>query len=49
MKTDKATILDQLLADWFTKSLLQPIARNVAMGGYVTKEQAIGRAQYLDL
>ena len=45
----KAPILDQLLADWFTKSLLPPIARDVAMGGVVTEEQAISRAQYLDL
>ena len=43
------TILDQLLADWFTKSLLPPIARDVAMGGAVTEEQAISQAQYLDL
>ena len=45
----KAPILDQLLADWFTKSLLPPIARDVAMGGAVTEEKAISRAQYLDL
>ena len=45
----KASILDQLLADWFTKSLLPPIARDVAMGGVVTEEHAISRAQYLDL
>ena len=38
-----------MLADWFTKSLLPPIAQDVAMGGAVTEEQAIGRAQYLDL
>ena len=42
-------ILGQLLADWFKKSLLPPIARDVAMGGIVTEEQAISRAQYLDL
>ena len=34
----KAPILDQLLADWFTKSLLPPIYRDVAMGSIVTKE-----------
>ena len=34
----KAPILDQLLADWFTKSLLPPIARDVAMGGAITEE-----------
>jgi hypothetical protein len=45
----KAIIPDQLLAEWFTKSLLPPIARDVAMGGVVTEEEAIARAQYLDL
>jgi len=45
----KAPILDQLLTDWFTNSLLPPIARDVFMGGIVTEEQAISRAQYLDL
>jgi hypothetical protein len=45
----RAVIPDQLLADWFVKSLLPPIARDVAMGGAVTEEQAIARAQYLDL
>jgi len=45
----KATIPDQLLADWFTKSLLPQIARDIAMGGVVTEEQAIARAQYMDL
>jgi hypothetical protein len=37
----KATIPNQLLDEWFTKSLLPPIARDVAMGGVVTKEEAI--------
>jgi len=45
----KDGIPDQLLADWFTKSLLPHIARDVAMGGTVTKEQDISCAQYLDL
>ena len=45
----KAPILDQLLADWFTKSLLPPIAQDVAMSGIITEERAISRAQYLDL
>lgn len=45
----KATIQDQLLVDWFTKSLFPPIARDVAMGGVVIKEQEISHAQYLDL
>ena len=44
----KAPIPDQLLANWFTKSLLPPIARDVSMGGTVTEEQAISHAQYLD-
>jgi hypothetical protein len=37
------------LAEWFTKSLLPLIARDVTRGGAVTEEQAIARAQYLDL
>jgi hypothetical protein len=45
----KAPILDQLLTDWFTKSLLPPITRDVAMGNVVTEEKAINHAQYLDL
>ena len=45
----KAPILDQLLADWFTKSLLPPISWDVAMGGVIIEEQDISRAQYLDL
>ena len=32
----KAPILDQLLADWFTKYLLPPIAKDVDMGSAVT-------------
>ena len=45
----KVIIPDILLAEWFTKSLLPPIARDVTMGGAVTKEQAITWDQYLDL
>ena len=45
----KAPIPNQLLDDWFTKSLLPPIARDVSMGGVVTKEKAISHAQYLEL
>jgi hypothetical protein len=37
----KAPIPDQLLMDWFTKSLLPPISHDVAMGNVVTEEQAI--------
>jgi hypothetical protein len=45
----KVIIPDILLAEWFTNSLLPLIARDVAMGGTVTEEQAISWAQYLDL
>jgi hypothetical protein len=45
----KDGILDQLLVDWFTKSLLPPISHDVAMGGTITEEQYISHAQYLDL
>ena len=37
------------VTDWFTKYLHPPIARDVTMGGAVTEEQAINRAQYFDL
>jgi hypothetical protein len=45
----KATILDQLLAEWFTKSILPHIAHDISMGGVITEEEAIAHAQYLDL
>ena len=45
----KAPIPDQLLADWFTKSLFPPIAQDVAMGGAITEEKAISWDQYLNL
>jgi len=45
----KFLIPDQLLTDWFTTSFVSPIARDIAMGACVTEEQAIARAQYLDL
>ena len=45
----KDPIPNQLLADYFMKSLLPPIAQDVAMGGVVTEEQDISYAQYLDL
>jgi hypothetical protein len=45
----KVTIPDILLAEWFTKSLLPLITRNVTMGGTVTEEETIAQAQYLDL
>ena len=37
-KLIKAPIPYQLLADWFTKSLLNPISQDVAMGGAITEE-----------
>jgi hypothetical protein len=40
----KEVIPDILLAEWFTKSLLPPIACDVSMGGAVTEEKAIARA-----
>ena len=40
---------DQILADWFIKSLLPSITEDVAKGGVVIEEQVIARAQYLDL
>jgi hypothetical protein len=45
----KVPLPDQLLAEWFTKSLIGPIARDASMGGVVTEEQAISHAQYVDL
>jgi hypothetical protein len=38
-----------LLAEWFTKSFVNDIGHDIAMGGVVTEEQAISHAQYLDL
>ena len=45
----KFNIFDQLLTEWFTKSFIAPISRDIAVGGCVTEEQVIARAQYLDL
>jgi hypothetical protein len=45
----KLDLPDQLLAKWFTKSFVNKIGKDIAMGGVVTEEQAISRAQYLDL
>jgi hypothetical protein len=41
----KVIIPDILLVEWFTKSLLPPIIRDVTMGGTVTEEEIIARAQ----
>ena len=45
----KTYVLDQLLAEWFIKSLLPAITEDVAKGGVITEEQVIAHAQYLDL
>ena len=45
----KVFIPDQILVEWFIKSLLPNITEDVAKGGVVTKEQVIAQAQYLDL
>jgi hypothetical protein len=45
----KVPLPDQMLVEWFTKSLIGPIARDVSMGGVVTEEKDISHAQYLDL
>jgi hypothetical protein len=37
------------LAEWFKKSFVNDISKDISMGVIVTKEQAISRAQYLDL
>jgi hypothetical protein len=45
----KVPLPNQLLVEWFTKSIIGPIAHDVSMGGVITEEQAISHAQYLDL
>ena len=45
----KAPIFYQLLANWFTKSFLPPIARDVAICGAITEEKYISHSQYLEL
>ena len=40
----KDPIPNQLLVDWFMKSLFPPISQDVSMGGVVTEEQAISHA-----
>ena len=45
----KTYVPDQLLAEWFIKSLLPSITKDVEKGGVVTEEQVIAQAQYLDL
>jgi hypothetical protein len=38
-----------LLAECFTRSLLPLVTCDVTMGGAITEEETIARAQYLDL
>ena len=45
----KTYVPDQLLAEWFIKSLLPSIIEDVAKGAVVIEEQVIACAQYLDL
>ena len=45
----KVFIPNQILAEWFIKSLLPKITEDVAKGGVITKEQVIAQAQYFDL
>ena len=45
----KIFVLDQLLAEWFIKSLLPSITEDVEKGGIVIEEKVITCAQYLDL
>ena len=49
MSLDQVQDSYQLLTKWFTKSFIAPIARDIAMGGCITKKKAIAHAQYLDL
>lgn len=46
---DKVYIPYQILAEWFLKSLLPVITKDVAKGGVMTEEKVIAHAQYLDL
>ena len=45
----KVFIPDQILAEWFIKSLLPKIIEDVAKGGVFIEEKVITQAQYLDL
>jgi hypothetical protein len=45
----KVPLPDQLLAEWFTKSLIGPIYHDFFMGGVIIEEKVISCAQYLDL
>lgn len=45
----KAPIYGHLLVDWFTKSLLLTISKDVSMVGVATKEKTVWHAQHLNL
>jgi hypothetical protein len=45
----KIDLLDQLLDEWFTKSFVNKISRDISMGGVVMEEHAISHTPYLDL
>jgi hypothetical protein len=45
----KLDLPNQLLAEWFTKSFMNKISRDISMGRVFTKEQAINHTQYLYL
>ena len=45
----KVYIPDQILAEWFVKSLLPKIIEDVAKAGVFTEQQVIAQDQYLDL
>lgn len=45
----KAAIPGEFVADWFLKSLLPTIAKDVAMSGAINEEELILRAQQLNL
>ena len=42
-------IPDHLLSNWFCKSLLPTLAKDICLPSAVTKYQSIRRAQHLDL
>ena len=45
----KAPLPNVLLTEWFCKSLLPQITRDVTLGGAVTEDQSIRHAEHLDL
>lgn len=45
----KFEIPNQLIIEWFTKPFVPKIAKGISMGGCITEEQTIARAQYLEL